>query len=60
MAEYLTRCESSVYSTVLFAEHLWGVSVRHHQKLPKTNLCLFKMRCVHCMLLTVFTDVEPS
>ena len=60
MAEYLTRCESSVYSTILFAEHLWELSVRHHQKFPKTNLCLCKIRHVHCMPFPVFTDVEPS
>jgi len=36
VAQYLTRCESSVYSTVLFAEHFCESSVRQHQKLPKT------------------------
>jgi hypothetical protein len=60
MAEYLIRCETSVYSTVLVAEHFRDFIVKHHQKSPKTNLHLYKIRCVRCMLFTVFTDVEPS
>jgi hypothetical protein len=56
MAEYLTKCGSSVYSTVLIAEHFRELSVRQHQKFPKTNHYLHKIRHVHCKLFTVFTE----